>query len=191
MNHWWQKSKKDGLLCSVNDSCPDGRTSFWTGCVPGSLSWAAKDKKIQSWYCQTPKTGWWELHPQEKNNPAAWPPLFLQRRWKLIWKDCGSHWWWADLLQRHKSQPGHGQRWKRNPWCVGCTHQESVILTDLKDIPKGVAMLLALLYALNIDYPQQLKYTFKLIQKVFMNIGGGQCSSVVHGVKNKLLHQRM
>ena len=74
---------------------------------------------------------------------------------------------------------------------VSVVLEESVILSDLKDVPRGVAMLLGLLYALNIDYPKKLKYTFELIQKVLMNIGGGQCSSVVHGVKNKLLRQKM
>ncbi|MEQ2238113.1 hypothetical protein ILYODFUR_029981 [Ilyodon furcidens] len=69
--------------------------------------------------------------------------------------------------------------------------KEAVVLTDLKDIPSAVAMLMGLLYCLNIDYPKNQKYTFEVIQKVFMNIGGGQCSSLVHGLRNRLLRKTM
>uniref|UniRef100_A0A3B5BB22 Uncharacterized protein n=1 Tax=Stegastes partitus TaxID=144197 RepID=A0A3B5BB22_9TELE len=65
--------------------------------------------------------------------------------------------------------------------------EEAVILCGLKDIPSAVAMLMGLLFALNIDYPKELRYTFEVIQKVLMNIGGGQCSSLVHGIRNRLL----
>ena len=67
--------------------------------------------------------------------------------------------------------------------------EESALLCEFQDVPRGGAMLLGLMYAVNIDYPKKLN--FELIQKVLMNISGGQCSSVVHGVKNKLLHQKM
>ncbi|XP_034534575.1 uncharacterized protein LOC117809017 isoform X2 [Notolabrus celidotus] len=69
--------------------------------------------------------------------------------------------------------------------------EEAVVLCGLKDIPDAVAMLMGLLYALNIDYPKELKYTFEVIQKVLMNIGGGQCSSLVHGLRNRLLRKTM
>ncbi|MED6243668.1 hypothetical protein ATANTOWER_024794 [Ataeniobius toweri] len=74
---------------------------------------------------------------------------------------------------------------------VSVVLEEAVVLTDLKDIPSAVAMLMGLLYCLNIDYPKNQKYTFEVIQKVFMNIGGGQCSSLVHGLRNRLLRKTM
>lgn len=61
--------------------------------------------------------------------------------------------------------------------------EEAVILSDLKDIPHAVVLLMGLLFSLNIDYPKELRYTFEVIQKVLMNIGGGQCSSLVHGLR--------
>lgn len=67
---------------------------------------------------------------------------------------------------------------------VSVVLEEAVILPDLKDIPNTTAMLIDLLLALNIDYPKELRYTFEIIQKVLMNIGGGQCSSLVHGLRN-------
>lgn len=67
--------------------------------------------------------------------------------------------------------------------------EEQVVLPDVKDIPRAIALLMGLLFALNIDYPKELRYTFEVIQKVLMNIGGGQCSSFVHGVRNRLLRK--
>ncbi|KAK7926237.1 hypothetical protein WMY93_008547 [Mugilogobius chulae] len=49
--------------------------------------------------------------------------------------------------------------------------EEAVVLSQLRDLPTAVAMLMGLLYSLNIDYPRELKYTFEVMQKVFMNIG--------------------
>ncbi|XP_041851074.1 uncharacterized protein LOC121646244 [Melanotaenia boesemani] len=70
---------------------------------------------------------------------------------------------------------------------VSVVLEEAVFLCDLRDVPNAVAMLMGLLFALNIDYPKKLRYTFEVIQKVLMNIGGGQCSSLVHGLRNRLL----
>lgn len=69
--------------------------------------------------------------------------------------------------------------------------EESVVMFDLKDIPSAIAMLMGLFFALNINYPKELRYTFEVIQKVLMNIGGGQCSSDVHGLRNRLLQKTM
>lgn len=69
--------------------------------------------------------------------------------------------------------------------------EEAVVLSDLGDIPNALAVLMGLLYALNIDYPKELKYTFEVIQRVLMNIGAGQCSSLVHGVRNRLLRKKI
>ncbi|XP_072563171.1 sterile alpha motif domain-containing protein 3-like [Paramormyrops kingsleyae] len=56
--------------------------------------------------------------------------------------------------------------------------EEAVVLSNLRDVPSAISMLMGLLFALNIDYPKELKYTFEIIQKVLMNIGGRQCSSL-------------
>ena len=52
--------------------------------------------------------------------------------------------------------------------------EEAVILSELKDIPRAIALLMGLLFSLNIDYPKVLRYTFEVIQNVLMSIGGGQ-----------------
>uniref|UniRef100_A0A3P9ILH2 Uncharacterized protein n=1 Tax=Oryzias latipes TaxID=8090 RepID=A0A3P9ILH2_ORYLA len=66
-----------------------------------------------------------------------------------------------------------------------------IVLRELRDLPNGFAVLIGLLYCLNIDYPKELKYTFEFIQKVIMDIGGSACSARVHGLRNKLLQRTM
>ena len=53
--------------------------------------------------------------------------------------------------------------------------EESIVVKDL----------LGLLYALNISYPEDLKYTFETFQKVFME-SGPKCSNRVRSLKKKL-----
>lgn len=65
--------------------------------------------------------------------------------------------------------------------------EEEIVLHDLKDVPDAFTLLIGLLDALNIDYPKELKYTFEVIQKVSMNIGGDTCSARAHGLQNRLL----
>lgn len=67
--------------------------------------------------------------------------------------------------------------------------EDQIILHDIKDFSKAVAMLMGLLYVLNINYPKELRYTFEVIQKVLMNIGADHCSARVHGLKNRLFRK--
>lgn len=67
--------------------------------------------------------------------------------------------------------------------------EEQVVLSDAKDLPHAVALLVGLIFALNIDYPKKLRYTFEVIQKIFIDLGGDQCSVKVHGLKNRLLRK--
>ncbi|XP_062402490.1 uncharacterized protein LOC134093454 [Sardina pilchardus] len=69
--------------------------------------------------------------------------------------------------------------------------EEEIILPSLSDFPTAVALLMGLLYALNIDYPKDTRYTFEVIQKVLMDIGGGHCIALVHGLRNRLLRKTM
>lgn len=69
--------------------------------------------------------------------------------------------------------------------------EESVVLRKLKDVPHAFALLMGLLYVLNIQYPKGLRYMFEVIQKVIMKIGENTCSSRVNGVRNKLMSTNM
>ncbi|XP_041855627.1 uncharacterized protein LOC121649117 [Melanotaenia boesemani] len=72
---------------------------------------------------------------------------------------------------------------------VSVVLEDQIILHGIKDYSHAVAMLMGLLYALNIDYPKELQHTFEVIQKVLMNIGGEHCSARVHGLRNRLLRK--
>lgn len=69
--------------------------------------------------------------------------------------------------------------------------EEQIISPSLGDFPSAVAVLMGLLFTLNIDYPRGLRYIFEVMQKVLMGIGGGQCSALVHGLRNRLLRKTM
>ncbi|KAJ8349705.1 hypothetical protein SKAU_G00248350 [Synaphobranchus kaupii] len=49
--------------------------------------------------------------------------------------------------------------------------EEDIVLQDLPDLPTAFAFLFGLIYALNLQYPKELRYTFETIQKVFMELG--------------------
>uniref|UniRef100_A0A8P4KFF9 Uncharacterized protein n=1 Tax=Dicentrarchus labrax TaxID=13489 RepID=A0A8P4KFF9_DICLA len=60
------------------------------------------------------------------------------------------------------------------------------VLQDVKDVANGCSLLLGLIYCLNLDYPSKLKYTFKFIQKVLMDMDGQKLSQKVQVLKGRL-----
>ncbi|XP_056100045.1 uncharacterized protein LOC130078532 [Rhinichthys klamathensis goyatoka] len=69
--------------------------------------------------------------------------------------------------------------------------EENIIIRELGDVANAFSSLMGLLYCLDIDYPKGLKYTFEMVQKVFMGIGSGNCSAKVHGLRNKLVQGKV
>ncbi|XP_074500243.1 uncharacterized protein LOC141772766 isoform X2 [Sebastes fasciatus] len=69
---------------------------------------------------------------------------------------------------------------------VAVVVEEDIVLQDLPDLPTAFAYLFGLIYALNLQYPKELRYTFETIQKVFMGLGT-DLSARVRSLKNKLL----
>lgn len=74
---------------------------------------------------------------------------------------------------------------------VAVVLEEKIVKCDLGDVAYAFATLMGLLYCFDIDYPKTLKYTFELIQKVFMGIGSGNCSAKVNGLRNRLLQDNV
>ncbi|KAK3526219.1 hypothetical protein QTP70_017772 [Hemibagrus guttatus] len=64
--------------------------------------------------------------------------------------------------------------------------EEEVAMDNLGDFIKAFILLFGLLYALNIEYPKDLRYTFEAVQKIFVNLGS-ECTASVQSLKNKLL----
>ncbi|XP_073788000.1 uncharacterized protein [Danio rerio] len=52
---------------------------------------------------------------------------------------------------------------------------------------KACILLMGLIYAINIEYPKELKNTFEAFQKLFLEIDGAKLLKKVHSLKNKLM----
>ncbi|KAI7793899.1 hypothetical protein IRJ41_005945 [Triplophysa rosa] len=73
-----------------------------------------------------------------------------------------------------------------NVRCLSLVLEEHIVLDNVRDLPTAMALLFGLIYALNMNYPKELKYTFEMIQRVFIGLDP-QCSARVQSFKNKLL----
>lgn len=73
------------------------------------------------------------------------------------------------------------------PSDVGVVIEGVELLSNLQSISFGCAMLFGLIYALNLSYPQELKFTFEFFQKVLMNMDGSRLSPKVQALKIKML----
>ncbi len=70
---------------------------------------------------------------------------------------------------------------------VAIVIEENIVMCHLGDVANAFVNLMGLLYTLNLDYPKDLKYTFEVIQRLFMWIRSEMCSPRVYSLKNKLL----
>ncbi|KAG9279659.1 sterile alpha motif domain-containing protein 3-like [Astyanax mexicanus] len=70
---------------------------------------------------------------------------------------------------------------------VAVVLEEEVVMANLPDYTNAFILLFGLLYALNIEYTKDLKYTFEVVQKVFLHLGN-ECTARVQSLKNKLSH---
>lgn len=72
------------------------------------------------------------------------------------------------------------------PADVGVVLEGVTALEGLGNVTNGVALLIGLIYALNLSYPKELRYTFELLQKVFLELDGHKLSTKVQALKTKL-----
>ncbi|XP_072571851.1 uncharacterized protein [Paramormyrops kingsleyae] len=74
---------------------------------------------------------------------------------------------------------------------VGIIAEEVEVLGHLGSVAFAVAMLLSVIYALNLSYPSELKYTFEALQKIFMELDGNKLSAKVQALKTKLFRGQL
>ncbi len=58
---------------------------------------------------------------------------------------------------------------------VGVVLEGEKVIQDLCSVPYATAMLLGLIYGLNL-YPPELRYTFEVLQKLFLVLDGNKLS---------------
>ncbi|KAI9525218.1 hypothetical protein NQZ68_009898 [Dissostichus eleginoides] len=63
---------------------------------------------------------------------------------------------------------------------VAVVVEETIVLHNLKDVACGFAMLLGIIYSLNLQYPLEMKYSFEFLQRVVMKIQPDQASAKLH-----------
>ncbi len=61
------------------------------------------------------------------------------------------------------------------------------VLTALGNFPRACAMLIGLMYAVNLAYPKELRYTSEAFQKLFLELDCSKLSPKVNSLKSKLL----
>ncbi|XP_067105521.1 uncharacterized protein [Osmerus mordax] len=66
-----------------------------------------------------------------------------------------------------------------DPVDVSIIIEGNEVLTKCDNTAKACTLLMGLLYALNLEYPAKLKYTFEVFQKLFLELDGIKLSSKV------------
>ncbi len=60
------------------------------------------------------------------------------------------------------------------------------VLSGLGNVALATAMLLGLIYSLNLTYPQELRYTFEVLQKIILELDSHKLSAKAQALKTKL-----
>ncbi len=72
------------------------------------------------------------------------------------------------------------------PVDVGIVTEGVEVLHDLGDIASACVLLMGVIYAMNLSYPQELKTFFEVLQKIFLQLDATRLSTKVQMLKNKL-----
>uniref|UniRef100_A0A3B1K1K1 Uncharacterized protein n=1 Tax=Astyanax mexicanus TaxID=7994 RepID=A0A3B1K1K1_ASTMX len=92
-----------------------------------------------------------------------------------------------DLAQHTIKIVTKGGSTEDDPLDVGIVLEGREVLSGLSSVARVCALLLGLIYAVNLSYPKQLRYTFEFCQKMLLELDSGKLSPKVHALKSKLL----
>uniref|UniRef100_A0AAQ5XBY6 Uncharacterized protein n=1 Tax=Amphiprion ocellaris TaxID=80972 RepID=A0AAQ5XBY6_AMPOC len=74
------------------------------------------------------------------------------------------------------------------PEDVGIILEGVTVLSELRNVPFALSILLAYVYNLDLSYPPELKYTFEALQKIILKLDGNRLSAKVQALKTVLSH---
>ncbi|KAJ8355310.1 hypothetical protein AAFF_G00071680 [Aldrovandia affinis] len=72
------------------------------------------------------------------------------------------------------------------PEDVGIVIEGIKVLNNFGSVIMGFIMLFGLIYALDLSFPDNLKYTFEFFQKIIMNLDGHKLNTKIQQLKIKL-----
>uniref|UniRef100_A0A672JNF0 Uncharacterized protein n=1 Tax=Salarias fasciatus TaxID=181472 RepID=A0A672JNF0_SALFA len=72
------------------------------------------------------------------------------------------------------------------PEDIGIVTEGIELLHHLTSVASACALLLGLIYALNLAYPKPLRFTFEVLQKIIMQLDQHKMSPKVHNLHSKL-----
>lgn len=70
---------------------------------------------------------------------------------------------------------------------IGIYVEGVIILDNTGSVAQACAMMLGVIYVLNMAYSKELNYSYEFIQKVLLQMDGERLSRKVLGLKNKLI----
>ena len=81
----------------------------------------------------------------------------------------------------------HQNGFPLNIFNVAVVVEETPVMHNFDDVPSAMAMLVGVIYCVNLEYPKAMKYSFEFMQRVILNIHPEEASPKVNGLRNKLL----
>lgn len=79
-----------------------------------------------------------------------------------------------------------GEGLQEPPEDIGIVIEGVEVLHELTSVASACALLLGLIYALNLAYPKPLRFTFEVLQKVIMQLDQHKMSPKVQNLYSKL-----
>ncbi|XP_061907040.1 uncharacterized protein LOC133652371 isoform X3 [Entelurus aequoreus] len=74
----------------------------------------------------------------------------------------------------------------RQPEDVGVVIEGIKVLSNVDTVIMGIIMMFGRIYALDLSFPDNLKYTFEFLQKILMNLDGQKLNTKIQQLKIKL-----
>ncbi|KAM9763035.1 uncharacterized protein ACNS7B_004869 isoform 1-T3 [Menidia menidia] len=128
-----------------------------------------------------------DTHSIEKKRDAVVCCLinYLGERQEDLFHDCQECEDYTDKTM--KVIVMHNVMAEEDPSDVSIVIEGNQVMEGCGSRTKACVLLMGLIYALNLDYPKQLKNTFEAFQKLFLELDGEKLLKKVHSLKNKLM----